>query len=191
MPRAAFDAETHMPQVRRMFARGSSIHTIAEHFGCADSTIRKYLRLAGVPARGLAAQRAIDMQRRAKRMLEVILGRCRREEDGCLIWQGGKTQAGYGGVYFHGRYHRVHRAVYELIHGPLPDTMAVYHPECGRRDCCEPKHLAAGTRTDVLLAASARGRLPTGQRASIAQRLGRARRGLPVRPLSPMRIGLP
>jgi hypothetical protein len=113
-----------------------------------------------------------------------------RDDNGCLIWTGGLNRAGYGVICVAGRYYRVHRLMYELVNGALPQRLHVYHPICNRKECCEPKHLKVGTHREVMLHASARGTLLSGKRASIVVRAGLMRKGMPVRLPSPMLVGL-
>lgn len=62
------------------------------------------------------------------------------DEHGCWIWQGGINNSGYG----------VHRAVYTLLAGEIPDGLQLDHL-CRVRRCCNPEHLEPVTaRVNVL-----------------------------------------
>lgn len=56
-------------------------------------------------------------------------------EAGCLLWQGAKTQAGYG--CYDGP---VHRMIYRYFVGDIPPEHEVHHT-CGTRLCVRPDHL--------------------------------------------------
>lgn len=57
----------------------------------------------------------------------------------CWLWTGGTTE-GYGNVRWDGRSQRVHRVVYELLVGPIPEGSEIDHL-CRIRSCCNPDHL--------------------------------------------------
>lgn len=61
--------------------------------------------------------------------------------DGCWLWTGGTTTAGYG-VYsvVKGEMTTAHRIVYELLVGPIPEGMQLDHL-CRVRRCVRPEHL--------------------------------------------------
>ncbi len=66
-------------------------------------------------------------------------------EDGCWAWTGRKISTGYGVVSVHGRKQLVHRAMYELRVGQIPEGLVVDH-QCLNRACCNPDHLRTVTR---------------------------------------------
>lgn len=68
------------------------------------------------------------------RFLRQILG------DGCWEWGGSRSDQGYGQLWHDGRKHYVHRLVYEAVHGPIPDGLALDHL-CRNRACYNPAHL--------------------------------------------------
>ena len=71
---------------------------------------------------------------------ERLYDRLVRDESGCLIWQGAKNRKGYGVVNFEGKKWMVHRLVYTLKVGPIPDGLELDHT-CRVHDCAEPDHL--------------------------------------------------
>ena len=62
----------------------------------------------------------------------------------CFEWQGSVVKtSGYGQV-FNGL---VHRKVYELLHGEIPEGMVIMH-SCDNKLCMHPDHLSLGTHYD-------------------------------------------
>jgi hypothetical protein len=61
---------------------------------------------------------------------------------GCWLWLGSDSGNGYGKVSIDGKDMMVHRVVYELLVGPIPDGLVLDHiPRCRCRRCCNPDHL--------------------------------------------------
>jgi len=89
---------------------------------------------------------------------EYILSRC-VPDNGCLMWTGGLEWTGYGRVWHDDRRWKVHRLLYILRHGPIPQHIFVCHT-CDRRACCLDAHLFAGTKTDNARDMAAKGRAP-------------------------------
>lgn len=83
-------------------------------------------------------------------LLDKILAGCARNDDGCLVWQGGKRNLGYGAVCLpkliskKKRTVSTHRSVWEIENGEIPDGYVIDHI-CGNASCCEIKHLRAVT----------------------------------------------
>lgn len=67
--------------------------------------------------------------------------------DECWLWIGAKTTQGYGYYNLDGHLRPAHLLVAELTQGPRPEGMETRHL-CGTRLCCNPAHLAWGTRSD-------------------------------------------
>lgn len=81
--------------------------------------------------------------------------------DACWLWTGAKSK-GYGSFWDGEKYTHAHRAMYCLIHGPLPEDVVVRHT-CDNRPCCNPKHLVSGSQFDNVQDMIERGRQkPTG-----------------------------
>jgi hypothetical protein len=83
------------------------------------------------------------MWRRDAPLLERIARRVRVKHNGCWIWYGARNSSGYGVMKPMGRGdvdRRVHRLVYEIFVGPIPDG-AVFHHTCGVKACVNPGHL--------------------------------------------------
>lgn len=60
--------------------------------------------------------------------------------DTCWLWTAGRTSRGYGMVMIDGNRQYVHRFVYELLVGPIPDGALIDH-KCRVRACVNPQHL--------------------------------------------------
>lgn len=71
-----------------------------------------------------------------------ILERLEYRDDGCIVYTGALTRAGYGNVWAEGRMQLVHRVTY--VWATLEDItgLDVDHL-CRVRACCNPEHLEA------------------------------------------------
>jgi hypothetical protein len=66
----------------------------------------------------------------------------------CWVWTGGLNEKGYGCARFRDfDSTRVHRVVYELKVGPIPDGLVIDHL-CRVRACCNPSHLEVVTTAE-------------------------------------------
>jgi len=71
-------------------------------------------------------------------------GRWTVSSSGCWLWGGGTGKSGYGVAWWQGRQVQAHRAVYELMVGPIPDGLELDHVRargCTSRLCVNPAHL--------------------------------------------------
>lgn len=76
---------------------------------------------------------------------------------GCWEWQRGTTK-GYGAVLLGRQKWSLHRLMYTIYNGSIPDGLCVCH-SCDNRLCCNPAHLWLGTKGDNTRDAEAKGRL--------------------------------
>src|SRR5215471_9832391 len=67
--------------------------------------------------------------------------------NGCWDWDGPKTENGYGLVHHDWRRLRAHRAMYELLVGPIPAELTIDHL-CRNRRCVNPAHMEPVTRAE-------------------------------------------
>lgn len=84
---------------------------------------------------------------------ERMWAKFQRDENGCWLWTGCIMATGYGQVNLGGRSAGLsvaHRAMYELIVGPVPPGLDLDHL-CRVRHCVNPSHLEPVTRRVNLL----------------------------------------
>lgn len=87
--------------------------------------------------------------------------------NGCWNWNGRLVGKGYGMIGLGGKGAKqvlVHRLAYQMHKGEIPDGMVVMH-KCDNPRCVNPDHLDAGTQSQNIKDAFARGRkinLPSG-----------------------------
>lgn len=66
-------------------------------------------------------------------------------ESGCWEWQGYKEKRyGYGRLHWQGRVQEIHRVVFSLLVGPIPEGLVLDHVKtrgCISHSCCWPAHL--------------------------------------------------
>ena len=66
-------------------------------------------------------------------------------ETGCLLWTGTLNNGGYGEIKANGRTSKVHRVMWQMLEGPIPDGMELDHL-CRVRSCASIAHLEVVTR---------------------------------------------
>lgn len=75
----------------------------------------------------------------------------------CWEWQGYLMANGYGVIVDVRAKKLVHRAMYEIIHGPIPDGLFCCH-RCDNPKCCRPEHLFLGTHRENMDDMDSKGR---------------------------------
>jgi hypothetical protein len=77
----------------------------------------------------------------------VLQGLGEPNDRGCREWLKGRCSKGYGTIGDRGRVLSVHRVVWEIHNGPIPDGLFVLH-ECDNPPCGSIDHLFLGTNDD-------------------------------------------
>jgi hypothetical protein len=73
------------------------------------------------------------------------------EEGGCLVYNGQRSRDGYGRIFYKGKRYMVHRVMWEIMRGPIPEGMQLDHKVCDNEPCWNPDHLEVSTpRVNVL-----------------------------------------
>lgn len=81
-----------------------------------------------------------------KEMRVWLLSNIRVDENGCWLWQLGRS-GGYGKVVYDGKNQAAHIVCYTLFVGPVPDGKQLNH-SCNIKLCCNPTHVYPGTQAD-------------------------------------------
>jgi len=88
---------------------------------------------------------------KVKSLVSRIESKCRfNHETGCLEWTGReRANGGYGKISAGKDYMglRVHRLIWCMANGDIPDHLVVMH-SCDNPKCCNLKHLSLGTKWD-------------------------------------------
>jgi len=98
-----------------------------------------------------------------KNILDHILGRTKINEEDCWIWQGGMSARRYGQLGWRNKLWRVHRLMWVLFYGAIPEGLFVCH-HCDVPLCCNPEHLFLGTSKDNMRDAASKARMQRGDK---------------------------
>lgn len=131
-----------------LFAAGHPYPEIARRLDRSTKQVKYRLHVLGL---GRAVGRPEDAAARFWRKVD------RRGPDECWLWQGSCFDNGYGQFSIYPRNVKAHRFSYELAHGPIPTGFAVMH-SCDNPPCVNPAHLTAGSLSDNMQDAIAKGR---------------------------------
>ena len=91
--------------------------------------------------------------------LSEILGHCHKhgEFNGspCWVWKG-YLRKGYAHAQFDGRVQSIHKLLYEVCYGPVPEGLELDHL-CRNRTCVNPEHLEAVTHVENMRRGAVKG----------------------------------
>ena len=85
-------------------------------------------------------------------MRQLIARRCRPDENGCLIWDG-YCLKGYPQTHIRRKSRLVHRVLYFVERGPIPEEMQIDHI-CNQTKCLNIEHLQLTTAKENTLRSS-------------------------------------
>jgi hypothetical protein len=95
------------------------------------------------------------------KLINHIFSRTIITKSGCREWQGYKLKSGYGRIWFNGKPELLHRVIYTINKGIIPDKMYVCH-HCDNPSCVNPEHLFIGTQKDNMKDCRNKGRTTKG-----------------------------
>lgn len=131
-----------------LYSAGLSIRRAGERAGLDRETVRKAAKAAGI----------IRARLNHIRPIEERLERYKVSASGCWLWQGRTNNMGYGIITVNGRPALAHRAMCAHRGRPIPAGLDACH-RCDTPGCVNPDHIFAGTRSDNMRDAAAKGRL--------------------------------
>lgn len=76
--------------------------------------------------------------------LRRLFKRVTVSDNNCWLWEGMKSDNGYGLITLRGRTWRVHRATYTHFVETIPDGLVIDHL-CNVKVCCNPAHMRVTT----------------------------------------------
>lgn len=77
-----------------------------------------------------------------ERLKNRALYKTYKAPNGCWIWRRGLIGDGYASSTVDGKHVLVHRIMYELTYGAIPEGYVIHH-KCKQRSCVNPVHLEA------------------------------------------------
>lgn len=90
-----------------------------------------------------------DPEARKRRVALLFMNAVERLENGCWLWRGAQSSAGYGACGYRDipGERTAHRVSWHLHRGPIPDGRMVLHT-CDVKLCVNPEHLYLGDGKD-------------------------------------------
>lgn len=170
--------EPHLAsEVIRLRKAGVFFSEIGRQLGCTTAMARYYCKRA--LARGEVTHDELSMAPQKPSPMRSsdsaynlqwvlrILSKCKVDEKGCWIWQGGTTLNGYGQTNYRtpdnwrrNRASIVHRDMYRIVSGKELTKWEYVCHHCDVKLCCNPAHLWLGSPTDNSRDEVSKGRHP-------------------------------
>lgn len=82
-----------------------------------------------------------------KPIIDRILEKIKKQDNGCWTWLGMKDKDGYGRIKINYKLYMVHRIIYELYKGNFDKSKLICH-KCNNPSCVNPDHLYCGTHKE-------------------------------------------
>lgn len=95
-----------------------------------------------------------------------LLSRTTLQANGCMYWNGSKTERGYGHVSIGNKLHLVHRVMMALIE-PMPQDKQIVMHKCDNPSCINPEHLKWGNLSENALDAVQKNRMVIPRKAKL------------------------
>lgn len=130
-------SEGEQVELQRLAASGHSCKEIANRLGRSVKAIR----------RRKTAMRVLTAPWAVHSLEERFWLNIQKIPDGCWVWTGSKTTAGYGTMGIGGKTSYMHRYSYEMHNGVVSPGLEIRH-QCHNPACVNPKHLLLGTSLD-------------------------------------------
>jgi len=136
----------------RLIRLGVSQDEIVKLMGGTRARVSRWCREA-VSNGGVKRDRS-RLKYHDKTLLQSIWMRIDTSGD-CWRWVGNIKNNGYGTLNYKGRTVHVHREIYRLFIGPIPEGMVIDHI-CNNPACCNPDHLHCVTQNENIYFAKVR-----------------------------------
>jgi len=99
----------------------------------------------------------VPLEQYKQQRLEYFLSNTITTESGCMEWQGYINKYGYGRKQFLKKTEHLHRIIWKLTKGEIPNELFVLH-SCDNRKCINIDHLFLGTNLDNIQDMVSKGR---------------------------------
>jgi hypothetical protein len=95
-----------------------------------------------------------------------LLARTTLQSNGCMYWNGSKTDRGYGHVSINNKLHLVHRVMMAILE-PMPSDKPIVMHKCDNPPCINPEHLKWGNLSENALDAVSKNRMLIPRKAKL------------------------